>query len=209
MNIAVIGAGSVGEAIANAAVRAGHTVTVTASNPANAEKVASNTGARSSSSNSEAAETAEIIVLAVPHGVVGAVVQEVGNALSGKTIIDATNPLNADYSGLTTSTRSAAEGLQDKIPDASVVKAFNTVFASNQADPKVDGVQLDGLFAGDDEAAKQKVAQLLDSLGYRPIDAGPLRMARALEEMAFLNISLNARNGWSWQSGWKLVGPSS
>jgi 8-hydroxy-5-deazaflavin:NADPH oxidoreductase len=56
--------------------------------------------------------------------------------------------------------------------------------------------------------AKKTVSTLAESLGYRVIDAGGLRMARSLEEMAFLNISLNASNGWSWQSGWKLVGPT-
>ena len=61
--------------------------------------------------------------------------------------------------------------------------------------------------AGDDVVAKAAVGELAASLGYRVIDAGGLRMARALEEMAFLNISLNATNGWAWQSGWKLVGP--
>ena len=89
-----------------------------------------------------------------------------------------------------------------------MVKAFNTVFAARHASPTEQGVPLDGFLAGDDEAAKAVVAELVGSLGYRSIDAGGLRMARALEEMAFLNITLNARNGWPWQSGWKLVGPT-
>jgi hypothetical protein len=59
-----------------------------------------------------------------------------------------------------------------------------------------------------DAAAKDKVGEIAAALGYRVIDAGGLRMARALEEMAFLNISLNAANGWPWQSAWKLVGPT-
>ena len=49
---------------------------------------------------------------------------------------------------------------------------------------------------------------LLETTGFRPIDAGPPSVARYLEGMAFLNIALDARNGWSWQSGWKLVGPT-
>jgi predicted dinucleotide-binding enzyme len=56
--------------------------------------------------------------------------------------------------------------------------------------------------------AAATVAQLLTSLGFRPVDAGGLRMARSLEELAFLNITLNVRNGWSWQSAWKLAGPT-
>ena len=88
-----------------------------------------------------------------------------------------------------------------------MVKAFNTVFAANQASPSVDGTSLDGFYAGDDEQAKQKVAEFLAAAGYRPVDAGPLSAALPLEHMAFLNISMNARNNWPWQSGWKLVGP--
>jgi predicted dinucleotide-binding enzyme len=89
-----------------------------------------------------------------------------------------------------------------------VVKAFNTIFAGRHADPTESGAPLDAFIAGDDPVAKEKVGELASSLGYRVVDAGGLRMARTLEEMAFLNITLNAVNGWPWQSGWKLVGPT-
>jgi predicted dinucleotide-binding enzyme len=89
-----------------------------------------------------------------------------------------------------------------------VVKAFNTALASRQADPVVDGVALDGYLAGDDDQAKGTVAELVDSIGFRPIDVGPLVMARALEALALLNIMLQIRNNWPWQAGFKLVGPT-
>ena len=88
-----------------------------------------------------------------------------------------------------------------------MVKAFNTVFASRLNDPVIDGIPLDGFYAGDDVLAKQVVADLLADMGFRPIDTGDLLTARALELMAVLNIMLNARGGWPWQSGWKLLGP--
>ena len=72
-----------------------------------------------------------------------------------------------------------------------MVKAFNTIFASHQSDPVVDDLQLDGFVAGDDDVAKEQVLALVASLGFRPIDTGPLAMARALEGMGMLNISLN------------------
>jgi hypothetical protein len=81
-----------------------------------------------------------------------------------------------------------------------VVKAFKTIFASRLGNASEGGQPLDAFYAGDDEQAKATVAQLLTSLGFRPVDAGGLRMARSLEKLAFLNIILNARNGWSWQS---------
>jgi 8-hydroxy-5-deazaflavin:NADPH oxidoreductase len=64
------------------------------------------------------------------------------------------------------------------------------------------------LMAGDDADAKARVADVATSLGFAPVDAGGQRLARALEEMAFLNITLNATNGWAWQSAWQLVGPT-
>lgn len=73
--------------------------------------------------------------------------------------------------------------------------------------PAVEGVQLDGFVAGDDQAAKNTVADLLAAIGFRPVDVGGLASALALEHMAFLNISLNARNNLPFRSGWKLVGP--
>ena len=101
---------------------------------------------------------------------------------------------------------SNAEDLAALLPDAHVVKAFNTLFASNQSDPIADGVQLDGYVAADDGAAKQTVLDLVASIGLDPVDVGPLARARQLEGLAFLNITLNIAHGGAWQSGWKLVG---
>jgi 8-hydroxy-5-deazaflavin:NADPH oxidoreductase len=78
--------------------------------------------------------------------------------------------------------------------------------AARQTDPTVDGVQVDGFVAGNDEEAT--ALELVRSIGFRPIDAGSLGMARALEAMALLNITLQLRNSWSWQLAWKLVGPT-
>ncbi|OLC26808.1 MAG: hypothetical protein AUG06_07440 [Actinobacteria bacterium 13_1_20CM_2_65_11] len=90
-----------------------------------------------------------------------------------------------------------------------MVKAFNYAFAPRMADPAVDGIRLDGFVAGDDQAAKDKVLELVGSIGFRPLDAGALVMARVLESLALLNILLQIRYGWPWQNGWKLVGPPS
>jgi hypothetical protein len=103
-------------------------------------------------------------------------------------------------------TTSNAEELAALLPGASVVKAFNTVFASHQSDPIAEGVQLDGYVAGDDADAKAKVLDLVASIGLDPVDVGPLARARQLEGLAFLNITLNIAHGGTWRSGWKLVG---
>ena len=208
MKIGLIGAGNVGSALAAAATNAGHQVTVAAAHREHASKVAAETGATAAGTAAEAARDAEVVVLAVPAAAAAEVIGALGDTIRGKVVADATNPLNDTYSDLTTQGTSVAEQLARQAPDAKVVKAFNTIFASRHANPTEDGQPLDGFYAGDDEAAKATVAKLLASLGYRPIDAGSLRMARSLEELALLNIALNARNGWPWQSAFKLVGPT-
>lgn len=207
MKIAIIGAGNVGGGLAAAAVKAGHNVIVSAGNPISARDTAAKAGATAAASNAEAVQTADIVVLAVPHTAVAGVVSELGDALNGKVLLDATNPLNDTYTDLTTSGVSAAEQLQQQAPGATVVKALNTVFASRYANPTEDGEPLDGFLAGNDAQAKAAVTGLITSLGLRPVDLGGLRMARTLEELAFANISLNAGNGWAWQSAFRLVGP--
>jgi len=207
MNIAIIGAGNVGRALATSAMRSGHSVTVSSSNGATAAKLAEETGAKAAASNRAAAEGAELVVLAVPYTVIVDVLDDVGPALAGKIVVDATNPLKADGSGLAVEGTSGAEEIQKRLPRSRVVKAFNTQFASRQTDPRIAGLSIDGFVAGDDEAAKAVVLDLVKGMGFNPIDAGQLAMSRALEAMAFLNISLQIRNNWSWQAGWKLVGP--
>jgi len=207
MNISIIGAGNVGRALATSALRTGHTVTVSSSNGDTAAKLAEETGARAAASNLAAVDGAELVVLAVPYTTVVSVLDEIGPALAGKIVVDATNPLTPDYSGLATEGTSGAEEIQARVPSARVVKAFNTAFAARQNDPQIAGVQVDGYVAADDEEAKAIVLELVKNMGFHPIDAGDLAMARALEALAWLNISLQMRHGWSWQAGWKLVGP--
>ena len=153
------------------------------------------------------AEGADLVVLAVPYSAVGDVLDDVGPALDRKIVVDATNPIKPDYSGLATNGSSGAEGIQARVPKARVVKAFNTAFAARQADPTVSGLRADGYVAADDEEAKAVVLGLVEAIGFNPVDAGELAKSRELEALAWLNISLQMRHGWSWQAGWKLVDP--
>lgn len=208
MKYAVIGSGNVGTSIARAATDAGHEVAIGDPNQ-DALNALSNqvAGVTTTTDPAEAVNGADVVALAVPFGVVEELVSELAGDLAGKTVIDATNPLAADLSGLVTDAGPAgAERVQAAAPDARVVKAFNTVFAANQPVAEVDGVQLDGFVAGDDEDAKRTVTDLLDAVGYRTVDVGGLSAARYLEGMAYLNIAYNATHDLPWQSGWKLVG---
>lgn len=141
----------------------------------------------------------------MPYAAAGeTVATEIADAAAGRIVIDATNPLKADYSGLATNGISDAEEFQRRLPRSHVIKAFNPVLASNQANPSLDGTPIDGYVAGDDADAKRQVLELVGSIGLKPIDVGPLSSARYLEGMAYLNIGLNAANGWPWTSAWHL-----
>jgi 8-hydroxy-5-deazaflavin:NADPH oxidoreductase len=208
MNVAIIGSGNVGGALTTSIQRAGHSVTVTSRDGSSAGSLAQASGALAVSSTREAVEGADLVVLAVPYTAVPDVLSAAGNALAGKVVVDATNPLKPDYSGLATNGISGAEEIQRLAPRARVVKAFNTQLAARQADPSVaGGLRVDGYVAADDAEAKEQVLGLAEAIGFNPVDAGGLGMAKYLEAMAFLNIALNASHGWSWQAGWKLVGP--
>ena len=199
--IAIIGAGNVGRALATSAARAGYDVVVSSHDPEDAQAVATATGARFAASNREAAAAAGIVVLAVPYAALEPIAADLAETLRGKVVIDVTNrPIQGGPA--------IAEALQARLPDARVVKAFNTAFASRQANPVVDGMAADAFVAGDDAEAKAAVLTLAKAIGFRPIDAGGLEVAGTLEGMAWLNISLNMQNGWVWQDAWKLVGPT-
>jgi len=204
MKVAIIGTGNVGRALGASLTNAGHEVTMAATTPESARAAATQIGADAAASALDASEGADVVILAVPYAAVSEVAQEIGQAADGKIVVDVTNPLKPDLSGLAPET-SAAEEVQRALPHALVVKAFNTVLASRQANPALDGEAVDGFVAGDDPEAKRTVLSLAESIGLRPLDAGPLSYARYLEGMALLNIAHNALHGGSWTSGWRLV----
>ena len=207
MNVAIIGTGNVGRALAASFTRAGHTVTLASRDSEHAAAAAAATGARFAKTNSEAAEAAQVVVLAIPFAGVEAVAAEIRDAVTGKPVVDATNRMSFGPNGPTIDNGdSNADRLAAWLPNAHVVKAFNTLFASHQADPIADGTHLDGFVAGDDRDAKDTVLELVQSIGLNPVDVGPLARAQQLEQIAFLNIALNATANGSWTSGWRLVG---
>jgi predicted dinucleotide-binding enzyme len=208
MDIAIIGSGNVGKALAGAATRAGHSVTVASAQPEHAEEAARSAGARAANSSREAVRGVDAVVLAVPGPALDAVIGDLRPDLAGKIVIDVTNRMNPADNSTVLDGSSNAEQLQAKVPDAKVVKAFNTAFASRQANPSMGGSRPDGYVAGNDADAKAQVLQLVESIGFRPVDAGDLYMARVLEGMALLNMTLQMRTNGSWQSAWQLTEPA-
>ena len=141
---------------------------------------------------------ADAVVLATGYADAAGALDAVGD-LAGKVLIDITNPLTADYMGLTLGhTTSAAEEIAKACPGAEVVKAFNTVFAQ-VLDDGADfgsGRQVSVFLASDSERAKAATRSLAESMGFAAVDAGGLKNARYLEPLAGLNIYLGYGAGW-------------
>ncbi len=123
-------------------------------------------------------------------------VSEYGDALDGKVIVDITNPITPDAKGFVTPEGSSgAQEIAKAAPaGAHVVKAFNTLFSGVLAAGSAEGHPLDVFIAGDDAQAKAQVSAFIESLGLRPMDAGELPMARALENVALMQLGLVANS---------------
>lgn len=187
MKVALIGSGNMGTGLAKQLSKAGHSLAITGRNAEKARELARITGA--AFKDKAVAEGADVVIVATPYGEAVAALRSAGD-LKGKVIVDITNPLTADYMGLTLGhTTSAAEEIQKAFPGAKVVKAFNTLFAQLlAAGSQVAGKTVPVYFAGDDARAKQTVEELIRSAGFSPVDAGGLKNARYLEPLAGLNI---------------------
>jgi predicted dinucleotide-binding enzyme len=147
----------------------------------------------------------DVIVLATPWAETANALKAAGE-LIGKTVIDCTNPLLPDLSGLALgTTTSAGEEVAKLVPAAKVVKCFNTLGAANFADPLFAGVKASMFYCGDDAGAKQIVGELGNQLGFDMIDAGPLSQARWLEAMAILWITMAHKYGGSQRSAFRLL----
>ena len=121
-------------------------------------------------------------------------------------MIDATNPLRPDLSGLVLGhNTSAGEEVARWAEGAKVVKAFNTTGAQNMANPKFGGQRASMFICGDDAAAKKAVATLAEALGFEPVDAGPLAQARLLEPLAMFWISMAYAHGHGPNIAFKLL----
>lgn len=148
----------------------------------------------------------EVGVLAVYYPDAKAVVEEYGDALSGKIVVDISNPVNETYDELVTPPdSSAAQELASSAPDARLVKAFNTTFANRLTEGKVSGEALDVFLGSDDEEAKATVAKLVEDGGLRPVDAGPLRRARELEAAGLLHMSVQGPLDTGFGTALKIV----
>lgn len=188
-HVSIIGAGTMGQAIAGI-VRAGGT-TVELLGRADAGT----------------APSGDIVVLAVPYPAVADVLAAHRGQLAGKVVVDITNPLDfSTFDALTVPAGSSATAeIAAALPDSRVLKAFNTTFAATLASGTVGSLPTTVLVAGDDADAKALLAGVVEAGGLRAIDAGSLKRAHELEALGFLQLTLAAGEKVSWTGGFGLV----
>jgi NADPH-dependent F420 reductase len=207
MKIAVIGTGSVGQALGVSWAKKGHDVIFGSRQP-DSEKVRailSEAGKKARAVLPEAAVAeAEVVVLAVPYTAVRETVSSLGE-LSGKVLVDATNPIAPGLQLAVGTTTSGGEQLAAMAPRARVVKAFNTTGAENMANPIYHGESITMFICGDDAAAKTAVTQLAQDLGFAVADVGDITKCRFLEPMALVWITLAVQRGLGRDIAFKLV----
>jgi 8-hydroxy-5-deazaflavin:NADPH oxidoreductase len=209
MKVTIVGAGNMGRGIGSRVVAGGHDLEIVDRDPAEAQKLAAELGGGAIALEPGDPFGGEVVVLAVDYPGIKDAVRQYADQLRGKVVVDTTNPVDTQtWDDLATPPgSSSAEEVQQLVPEGTaVVKAFNTTFAPTLVAGEVGGQQLDVLIAGDDEKAKQKVAQLAGDGALRPIDVGPLRRARQLEQLGFLHIAVQQPLGLDFGSAVKLHG---
>jgi len=194
--ISIIGSGTMATAIAGRVAKAGHTVEVIGRDLAKAQALADKLASGAITGTYGAAPAGDIVILAVPYAAAAAAAADFGDALDGKVVIDITNPVAPDLSGLVTPHGSSgAQETAKALPaGAHVVKAFNTIFGHVLA----KGGRLDAFFAADDAQAKAQVSTFLEGLGLRPFDVGGLQMAQSLEWLGLMMIGLAKNGAGTW-----------
>jgi predicted dinucleotide-binding enzyme len=191
-SISIIGTGNMARAIGALAVAGGNSVEIVGRDRSKAADLAKALGGGATTGEFGAVPAGDIVIVSVLYANVVPVIEQYGEALAGKVIVDISNPFNpaADGLAIPDGTSVAREVAQAAPAGASVVKAFNTVFGVVLA----QGRPLDVFIAGDDAPAKARVAEFIESLGLRSLDVGGLNMAHWLEGTGLVVMGL-ARHG--------------
>jgi predicted dinucleotide-binding enzyme len=207
MKIAIVGAGNVGGTLGRRWAALGHEIAFGVRDPAREkyQGLVTLAGGRGRlATNREAVADAGAVLLATPWSTTEAALRECGD-LTGRVLIDATNPLGADLRLAIGHTDSGAEQVARWVPAARVVKAFNTTGFNVMDDPVLAGQHAVMFIAGDDASAKAVVADLATSIGFETIDAGPLASSRMLEPLAQLWIHCAYRQGLTRDYAFHLI----
>lgn len=214
MEISIIGTGPMAAGTAARLVAGGHSVELLGRRPEATEQLADELRATDGAATVSTAPLGSVpggtvILLAVPYDAIDEVLAPLDGQLAGRVLVDMSNPVdwNTMDSLVVPAGSSAAEQIQasEAAAGATVVKAFNTVFAANLKDGEGGGQVLDVLIAGDDGTAKTTLSELVTDAGMRPVDVGPLRRARELEAIQLLHITMQRSLAKPWSSAIRLL----
>jgi predicted dinucleotide-binding enzyme len=211
MQVTIIGTGNMARGIGSRAIAGGHDVTVVGKDGESAEEAAADLREMDGDGSVQTAVESDaiggdLVVLAVYYDDARAAVEHYAAQLSGKTVVDITNPVNESVDALVVPPdASASEELAKLAGEANFVKAFNTTFAGTLREGGVGGHPLDVLIAGDDKGAKRAVAKLVQDGGLNPVDVGALGRARELEALGLLHMSIQGELGTGYGSAVKFV----
>ena len=213
MNITIIGTGNMARGIATRMLAGGNNVILVGHAPGKAEDLvtelqrAARGGASVQAASAGSSNDSDVVVLAVPYAAAVPIVQQYGDQLAGKIIVDISNAVDfTTMSPALPGGTSAVEEIAKVAPTgAKVVKAFNTTFAGTLIAGQVAEQPLDVFIAGDDADAKTTISQLVTSGGLRAVDAGPLQRARQLEALGLLHIALQFTLNTGFGSAVKII----
>jgi predicted dinucleotide-binding enzyme len=190
MKIAFIGYGNVGGPLADHLQRLGHDVTLAArdSNSATVKELVARNSALKVSAPADAVASAGVVFLATPFQAVEAALKPLASALSGKVLVDCTNPVGPGLTHGLNNAQSGTEMIQKLLPSAKVVKAFTIYGYENFENPSYPAYNVKPvmMFCGNDADAKAIVGGLIGELGWEPLDVGGIEQALHLEHMTLL-----------------------
>lgn len=213
MNITIVGTGKMARGIGTRVLAGGNSLILVGHTPGKAENLAielqsaAQGGASVQAASEGSSIDSAVVVLAVPYAAAAPIVQQYGDQLAGKIIVDITNPVDfTTMSAAVPGDTSVAEEIAKVAPTgAKVVKAFNTTFAGTLIAGQVAGQPLDVFIAGDDADAKTTISRLVTSGGLRAVDTGPLRRARQLEALGLLHMALQFTLNTGFGSAVKII----
>ena len=206
MDVTIVGTGNMSRGIATRALAGGHSVTLLGHEAGKADALAGELSGDVRAGTVGDALAGDVVVLAIPYGAIDDVIGRYRDQLSGKTVVDITNPVDfSSFTPLSLQDGSAAAEIARKAPGADVVKAFNTTFAGTLVTGAVGGQPLDVFVASDDEGAKAAVRDLVESGGLRAVDVGPLARAHELEALGYLHMALQQGLGTGFASSIKVL----
>ncbi len=206
--LGIIGSGMVGKALAAGFIKYGYTVMVGSRDKTKRELIHKDTGAKTGSFE-EAASFGEMVIFAIKGTAAEKVISSLAGTLSGKTVIDVTNPLadqppvNGVIRYFTTLEESLLERLQSQAPKVNLVKAFNSIGNAFMIDPPFEPVPT-MFICGNSASAKKEVASLLEEVGWEVEDMGNMESARAIEPLCMLWCIPGMREN-RWNIAFKLL----